>query len=266
MRSGLKNMAAAVLPRTVVAALIRSKPTKELQLDLLENIRNASEEELRNRQWVEEELLPKLGLNDEYTWELPASLLPYTGKGLRSWQYPNQFSKYLDLIRTRPIKTYLEIGVRHGGTFAITTEFLKRFTSPVRCIAVDFAASTGTRSYCRTEGLAEFHQVDTWKDGFKELVADASPIDLVLIDGGHDHKTCRNDLDICVPRSNIIAIHDIVSYACPGVRKAWAEMKQLCTTDFDFVEITDQYDEVLKREKKEFYGIGLMIRKDWITS
>src|SRR2546430_1320768 len=57
-----------------------------------------------------ETLLLELGLNDEGLNEFPSSLHPFCGHGLRIWQYPSQFSKYLAHVSTLGVRSYLEIG------------------------------------------------------------------------------------------------------------------------------------------------------------
>src|SRR4029077_13792201 len=84
-----------------------------------------------------ETLLLELGLNDEGLNEFPASLHPFCGQGLRVWQYPGQFSKYLEQLSKLRVRSYLEIGIRHGGSFVTTVEFLDRFSPLEFAVAVD---------------------------------------------------------------------------------------------------------------------------------
>ena len=92
-------------------------------------INDASLGELQSPHFIEAELLPKLGLNDEMQHEHPRSLRDCLGRGLgwRIWQYPNQFSKYLVSLSKAKVSSYIEIGCRFGGTFVLTVEYLRRF-------------------------------------------------------------------------------------------------------------------------------------------
>ena len=45
--------------------------------------------------FLEHELIPALGLNDELLHEQPPQLFPSLGQGLHLWQYPNQLGRYL---------------------------------------------------------------------------------------------------------------------------------------------------------------------------
>src|SRR5690349_11748985 len=56
-------------------------------------IREMDQQQLSRPENIEA-LLLQLGLNDEAMHEIPESLHPYCGQGLRIWQYPNQYSRY----------------------------------------------------------------------------------------------------------------------------------------------------------------------------
>jgi hypothetical protein len=90
-------------------------------------LRSASLRELRDPRFLCEELLLTVGLNREALAEFPKQLYPWCGRGIRSWQYPVQFSEYLVFLAKRNIGTYVEIGTRFGGTFIIVVEYIRRF-------------------------------------------------------------------------------------------------------------------------------------------
>ena len=64
-----------------------------------------------------ERILPTFGMNNEYLEEMPKEFESYYGWGIKFWQYPNQFSKFLTFLKDKKIDSYLEIGCRWGGTF-----------------------------------------------------------------------------------------------------------------------------------------------------
>ena len=194
-----------------------------------------------------EDVLPRLGLADDVPLVIPEHLRPFMGTGLRHWQYPNQFAPYLAFLATLDIDSYLEIGVRHGGTFLITTEVLK----PRRAVAVDID---------RVPALAgrEVVQADSRSRRFKRL-AQSTTWDLVLIDGNHAYEAVRSDIATVIDHANVIALHDIVDQASPGVRRAWAELKS--DDRFDFHEFTAQYPEVVERVGSTVLGIGVAVRQ-----
>jgi hypothetical protein len=93
----------------------RSINTRPLNLAAgIDLLRQTPLPRLREADFIENELLPQLGLNDELRHEQPASLVKHLGKGFgwRIWQYPNQFPKYLVFLSsiTPPLSSYAEIG------------------------------------------------------------------------------------------------------------------------------------------------------------
>ena len=195
-----------------------------------------------------EAVLPRLGLADDVPLVIPEHLRPFMGKGVRHWQYPNQFAPYLAHVARLGVRSYLEIGVRHGGTFLITAEVLE----PKRAVAVDID---------RVPALAghETFQGDSRSRRFERL-ARSQTWDLVLVDGNHAYEAVRSDVDTVLAHANVIALHDIVDQASPGVRRAWAELRD--QPGFDFFEFTAQYDEVVEHVGGTVLGIGVAVRRD----
>lgn len=233
-----------VLPEPVwrrVAAAVGGRLPEPIDTAPLALLRDADPADL-------EDLLPRLGLADDVPLVIPSHLRPFMGKGLRHWQYPNQFAPYLALLSTLRIDSYLEIGVRHGGTFLITTEVLK----PARAVAVDID---------RVPALAghETFRGDSRSRRFRRL-ARSQTWDLVLVDGNHAYDAVRSDVETVLDHANVIALHDIADQASPGVRRAWAELRR--DPRFDFHEFTAQYDEVVERVGGTVLGIGVAARRD----
>jgi hypothetical protein len=212
-----------VLPEWCVAMVLRLKweRMKEIDLSAIELINNRTTAFLSDPAKLEHDVLPQLGLNNELLYQLPEELYPYTGKGLFYWQYPNQFSHYLVLLSKLKIESYLEIGVRHGGTFVITVEYLQKFHPIKRAIGVDLGYSPSVLKYSKMNKSARFFQCDSQTERFKELLKKEVHFDLVLIDGNHEEVECRNDYEAVKNRAGIVVLHDIVSVICPGVQKLW---------------------------------------------
>ena len=264
-RVQLMEIAKVYLP-TPVQNHIRSylqrwrEPAREIDLSYLRFIREAKREDLADPKWLES-MLPRLGLNSEWLQQFPSSLYRYTGKGLRHWQYPNQFSKYLAQLAHCKIESYLEIGVRHGGTFAITVEYLNRFHPVKKALGVDIRPCPGLAEYKKTNPCVRFEVLDSQTPGFQQLVEAEGPFDLVLIDGDHSEEGCRRDFENLKHHARILVFHDIVSSPVPGVGKVWEEVKEREKDNFDFFEYTDQYDEVVNRRNETLLGIGVAVRK-----
>ncbi len=221
---------------------------------------------LKTKKFLEEDLILKLGLNNENLNEQPKELSQYfgTGLGLRIWQYPNQFSKYLVELskHVEGINSYLEIGCRHGGTFILTTEFLKSLNpSFAKSTAIDIIPLPDILSlYLSSSPYANFIQVDSSSEQFKTFIEN-NFFDLVFIDGNHEYDFVKKDAENTRESCNIQVFHDTVNDACPGVGMYWNELKESHNKLYDFFDFTDQYDSV----NGNFLGIGLAIRKKFIV-
>src|SRR5438128_4869419 len=103
----------------------------------LERIEREDPERLLDADYLAEELLPSMGLNGTSPHLFPEHLAPHLGRGTHHFQLPIQFAPYLAEAARHDVRSYLEIGVEHGGTFAITVEVMRRFHPLRRAVAVD---------------------------------------------------------------------------------------------------------------------------------
>lgn len=233
----------------------RDQIANEIDLGRLGLIRQADARDLADPKKMEA-LMPRLGLNDEKIAVFPASLQGSLGTGLYIWQYPAQFSKYIAKLSTLRVRSYMEIGVRHGGTFVTTVEYLKKFGTVDKAVAVDINDCPSVVEYARTEPAVSFLKMDTRSDAFKAHMKQ-NRYDLVLIDGDHSYEGCKNDLDAVRESADMLAFHDIEENACPGVARAWNDLKREKAAEYDFFEFRDQYEGVEGR----WMGIGLAVKK-----
>lgn len=228
-------------------------------------IKNSSPEGLKEEKYLSD-LLLKLGMNNENLTEIPKELHKYCGYGFKYWQYPNQFSKYLIFLSNYKITSYLEIGVRHGGTFIITLEYLMKLNNTIKeAIGIDIDNSVPLVEYSRVKSFVKYLKIDSSSLQFKNIINNKK-FDLVLIDGNHDENYCRNDYLIFKNISNIIVFHDVASDACPGVIKVWNEIKKNYNYLYEFYEFVDQYLDFYNQYKKKYFGIGIAVRKNWINA
>ena len=192
--------------------------------------------------------LPNLGMNNENLKEMPNELSQYYGKGLKFWQYPNQFSKYLKHIMNYKISSYLEVGCRWGGTFIITSEMLKLKNNDLKLFTCDIIPISDV--------LKEYSQYQDFKyinkSSFNLQGEDVNiNVDLILIDGDHSYEGVKTDFEVCLKfNPKYVVFHDISSSVCPGVVKFWNEIK----SNYTHYEFIDQYDSV----NGKFLGIGLI--------
>jgi cephalosporin hydroxylase len=228
-----------------------------MDLTRIRFIKESSLENLQHNLYLEQ-LIIKLGFNTESLIEQPA-VVKKNGGGLLIWQYPNQFSKYLCLLNAQKINSYIEIGCRWGGTFVLTNEYLKRFNSMNKSVAVDIIDSP-VAHYCSSNVETKFMKMNSQSETFKEYMKD-NYFDLIFIDGDHSYRGVKNDYEISKNSGKIFVFHDIVSDVCPGVVHFWNELKNTEQNNYDFFEFTEQYDDVFNHTHKRFLGIGVAIKK-----
>jgi len=266
----LKDTLKPVLPKWLVRKVQRtlaerawehSLRTRPIDLSRTELIRGASREALSDPSYLEHELLPRLGLNDENLHEIPPSLHRYAGYGLLHWQFPNQFSRYLAELSRYPIESYLEIGTHHGGTFVITIEYLSRFHPIRRALGVDLGRSRSLERYAAMREDVTILQASSQSDEFRASLRARRPFDLALIDGDHSAEGCRSDFELVSEHARILVFHDIVSDSVPGVGEVWHEVKHAHADRFRFLEFTEQYAEQ-QEVGTRWFGLGVAIPLD----
>jgi hypothetical protein len=221
---------------------------------------------LSDAEFLEGDLLPRMGLNNEILEEIPEELFPFCGCGLYSWQYPNQFAKYLAQLSKFKVSSYLEIGVHRGGTFIITVEYLRRFHPMKYAVGIDIETSPLLLKYCRMNRNVGYMLVDSGSLAFRELIENHPGFDLVLIDGDHEEVACENDFETVREKASICVLHDITSDSAPGPGKVWNKIKSRYSHDYVFFEYTDQYESVRRRTGKRYLGIGMAVRKHFIET
>jgi hypothetical protein len=223
-----------------------------MDLERISLVRNCSIAELSDAS-VLENLLPRLGLNDEGIEEYPDVLRPWCGTGLRIWQYPAQFAPYLASLVRLGVRSYMEIGVRHGGSFVATVEVLERFRPLDFAVAVDVIACPSVEDYGRVNPRARFLRANTMAPEFAAVVASLAPIDLVFVDSHHEAAQCQRELACLEEHANMIAFHDIANKGCPGIGAVWSQVRS--SGAWECSEFVAQYPGL-----GPFMGIGLAVK------
>ena len=195
-----------------------------------------------------EEMLPTFGMNGENSHEMPSHLSEHFNQGIRFWQYPNQFSKYLLQLTKYDIKSYLEIGCRWGGTFIITSEILKAKHPDLRMYTCDLMKRSSILSWYASQANYTYFNQSSFTLTKNDI---QDQVDLILIDGDHSYEGVKRDFEVCLQfKPKYVVFHDISSVACEGVQRFWNEIKN----EYKFHEFTDQYDSV----NGSYLGIGLI--------
>ena len=229
-----------------------------LDIEFTSNIlQNIDISVLRNASMLENDLLLQFGLNaEEFIKEFPSHLYPYCDKGLRSWQYPSQFSKFLVYLSTLKINSYLEIGTRHGGTFIIINEYLRRFNGPIKSIGIDPYYSPIMHTYASQWNDSITYVIDrSTSSRYIELTQ--FQFDFCFIDGDHLLEPLLMDFQMIKNNCKYIAFHDIFSSACEPVGNVWNKIK-FYYPKRSIMEFIGQYEEVYQRTNETYLGIGVV--------
>lgn len=206
---------------------------------------------------INEQFILNLGLNDDLIHEQPQEYSKYFGTGLHIWQYPNQFASFVKSIFGTKVGSYMEIGVRRGGTFITIGEILARKNPNIKLYAVDIIDMDPVlKEYSKYRNF-EYIQIDSQQTVFKNF-CEHTQIEFVFIDGDHTFEGVYNDYSIFKHKfeTKHIVFHDIVNSVVPGVGQTWQIVKN--SEMFATNEFVQQYDSV---EGKPYLGIGHAIRK-----
>lgn len=236
---------------------LRGLSPTALEFERLELLRTCDLEALGTSE-VAQRLICELGLNDEYLHEFPEALHRYAGQGLRVWQFPNQFGPYLAQLARLQLRSYLEIGVRHGGSFVTTVEYLKRFGPVTRSVAVDVIPCPSLEAHCRQQQGLEFACLNTQGAAYTHFLSQLGSVDLAFVDSHHEEAQCRGEFLLLREHAENLSFHDIVNVNCPGVGKVWQEVK--ASGEYHCLEYVAQYDE-----RGPYMGIGLAVGTRWAS-
>ena len=222
--------------------------------DIINNLQNENIKKICTEEYIYE----KLGLNSEMLNEQPIHLSDFFGTGLKLWQYPNQFSKLLEFLSKIKCRSYLEIGCRWGGTFAVISEILIKNNKNIDLYACDIIEKSPILNLY--SNIRKFEYIKGYSTSI-DLMNYFSKLNIecVFIDGDHSYNGCKKDLSIFINNieTKYIILHDIFSSVCPGVVQVWNEFKN--DSRFNFEEYIEQYDDT--PDKNNFLGIGVAIRK-----
>ncbi len=142
------------------------------------------------------------------------------GKQSTIMQYPNELAFFAGFCIDHGVRSYLEVGIQHGGLLA----FMETACQFETVAGVSYEERETLRS--RRNGhpdwaifIGDSHSPEyrTWRAGLGQ-------IDLVMIDGDHSYAGVKADyeLELSMP-SRYIAFHDIANKAC-GVPRLWNEI------------------------------------------
>lgn len=165
-----------------------------------------------------------------------------TFSGRKPSQDEKELTAFIDLLRERNVKSYLEIGARHGDTFY---DVMCSLPPGSLGVAVDYpGALWGTLKSLKTLDrvfvalIEKGYRVkkilgDSGSQAVIKSVQSFGKFDAALIDGDHTYKGIKKDWENYSPLASIVALHDIVGYGqhekvygnAVEVPRFWEEIK-----------------------------------------
>jgi len=194
----------------------------------------------------------------DYSNETKERLLKALGKTSECTQRFYELACLCEQLSLLKPETVLEIGIDHGGTLQVWSEFS---ADNAMLIGVDNDPDVKDIKYVDVENKNIVTIVgDSQRNETIELVKNKlgdRKVDFLFIDGDHRELAVRNDFinySKLVRPGGIIAFHDInaskdfESY-CVGVKKVWEEIKENHPSAKEFVD----------KDSEIHYGIGMLV-------
>lgn len=163
--------------------------------------------------------------------------LPARGRSGNGWsQRPRELADFLALLVAEDVRSYLEVGARHGDTFAAVADAL---APGATLVAVDLPGGMWGREgslpalldaaqYARRKG--HHAHVIVGHSAEASIIAAAhahAPYDCVFLDADHTETAVRADWRHYGPMGRRVAFHDIAplpAYTGIGVPAVWQEV------------------------------------------
>jgi len=174
-----------------------------------------------------------------------------------------EWEDFMKLARNEGVRSYLEVGCKHGGSFWRMSTNLPKGS---RVVAVDlphgdhsFKNTLPNLTECvdRLKGKGyDAHMIigDSTSEEVIEKVRALGPFDLAFIDGNHTYPFVKKDWENYGPMSKRIAFHDISFYREGGQHPD----KMPIDAPRFWKEIKDDYRNVEFRREKTDNGIGVI--------
>jgi SAM-dependent methyltransferase len=221
--------------------------------DGLARVRTAPLEQLREPNFVAD-LIREIGVQEPFSGD--ATLIygddvAYMNPGAGLFQIPMQLAQVLVYLSDKQIRTYAEVGIYRGWTFAFITAYLDRFTSIERSIAIDSEDVFTTFFHVREHYPIEFVQGTS-------AALEGQPFDLVFIDADHSYGPTRQDYLSLGRFGRFCMFHDIDDFQVEHygggetVKRLWGELRE---------ENPQTHKEFLDHSRNaQVMGIGLLSR------
>lgn len=177
-------------------------------------------------------------------------------------QYPAEAEWFEQLIRDNNVRSYLEIGGRHGGSlwrYGGALPLGSRLVSVDMPIGKTLPHLEQCAAALKDAGY-DVHLIigDSRSAEIVGRVKELGPYDLLLIDGDHSFETVQKDWDHYSPMARIVALHDIAWKRPPD----WKEGRRIHVPEFwqQIKRVFARTDEVRLDPTGQDNGIGVIWR------
>jgi len=142
----------------------------------------------------------------------------HTFSGRRASQRADELLPFIELLRDRGVRRYLEIGARHGDTFH---HIMRALPKQSYGVAVDLGGGAwgtpasvphlrrATEDLVRRGYRIDVVLGDSCTKRVRDQVEECGPFDAVLIDGDHRYSGVSADWNFYGQLAPIVAFHDI---------------------------------------------------------
>jgi predicted O-methyltransferase YrrM len=190
------------------------------------------------------------------------------GEAVKALQHPDELARFVELVRSEGVRSYLEIGSKFGGTFSAVTRTMPPGS---RAVAVDLPSGTKHWAASRVALEACVSQLkktgyDThliWGDSTDRdvirQVAWLGPFDLILIDANHTMPYVQSDWDYYGLMGRMVAFHDIAWRRAPD----WQGSYRIDVPAFwESIKTGYRHQEIKLDRTGEDNGIGILWRQE----
>ena len=216
--------------------LERENPDKKL-INGLAQLGKATREELQDEEYLSG-LIRQIGLEPhpycDCTW-FYGDDVAYMNATAGIYQIPIQLAKALIFLSDKGIRSYAEIGVFHGWTFAFITAYLNRFNTLERAVAVDVEFSFSALQ--RVRDLFPIEYIQGTAASLK-----GQTFDLVFVDAEHTYEASKSDYNKIGCSAAWCMFHDINDSLLEDYWKQncvpvlWSELKQQHPHHVEFLQ------------------------------
>ena len=145
-----------------------------------------------------------------------------------------------------------------GSSYKLYFNIKSFFNTIDKIVAVD-SIDSQVVTYCAENKESSFLKMNSHSEEFKTYIKE-NKFDVIFINGDHSYHGVKTDYENTKGSGKIYVFHDIINDSCPGVVRFWNELKSSESDAYNFVEFTEQYDEVWDRMHQKFLGIGVAIK------